>query len=143
MPEDGHSNGPSIIQNVPCERIATVQRSKGREMWIGRLDERVQGESDDGAPYDERYCLHIETPYQSSVFALDGTGDVNVFAIVAAVLNGWDAVDPKAIDHLLGQVETADEPILGQRSLIADNQNSATEAAGSSTSGNQEVGSGA
>lgn len=105
-----------------CTRLATIQAAHGREVWVGELDEVIEGESPDGHPYRERYCLHIQTPYQEVTFGLDGPGDAQMFFLVGTVLrdappNGtWIAIK---FDHQFPDPENdwrpddPDEPLLG------------------------------
>lgn len=115
-----HANGPEPLHGVPCEREATIQDGNGREVWVGRLQEDMEGETEDGSTYRERYCLHIDTPFQSVVFGLDGDGDAGMLALVAAVLQGWRPVNENWVESLMERADTEHDPMLGRGALIAD-----------------------
>lgn len=53
----------------------------GREIWLGELLEPIPGHP------EEKFCLHIKTPYKQVVFGLN-MGDVSALAVLCQIAHG-------------------------------------------------------
>lgn len=82
--------------NHKCRKIAVGSCSEGRECWLGELLEPIPGHE------EEKFCLHITTPYKSVVFGLDGHGgDAGVMAVMAQIMHG-QPFNPHWLDAMEG-----------------------------------------
>lgn len=86
-----------------CEELVTLMDARDRHIWIGELTEPIPGHP------EEKFCLHIGTPYKDVVFGCDGDGDAGIFATIAAVLNGNQPVNESWVQHKLALIEADDD----------------------------------
>lgn len=77
-----------------CRKIADAGCQNGREIWLGELLEPIPDHP------EEKFCLHIKTPYKSVVFGLDGHGgDAGAMAVMAQIIHG-SPLNPHWLDSM-------------------------------------------
>lgn len=69
------------MRNHKCVKIAQAKNmGDGRELWLGKLSEPIPGHP------EEKWCLHITTPYKDIVFGVN-MGDMMALAVFCHIVH--------------------------------------------------------
>lgn len=94
------------MRDHECRRVATFIRGRGRDIWLGELEEPIEGSRKDGhVHWKERYCLHIRTPFKQFVMGLDGIGDGACMGLICALMQDGVTLNQTYVDRKLDDLD--------------------------------------